>query len=127
MRPRQNLQPQKPFFPPLVALYLVSVFVTLPFVNALHRHAEDLAQLEGCRQCATPLGQRLPLNQRQHNQSQCITCQLIANSQKHALVLADLHKLHLDLSPLPVTIDQTHLWSVDHTRTPLARGPPSIA
>jgi hypothetical protein len=135
MRPRPKLQPQpqrpnqahKPFFLPLVALYLVSVFVTLPFVNALHRHAEDQAQLEGCRQCAAPGSQRLPINQRQHNESRCITCQLIASSQKHALMLAASPKLHLDLIPTPVTVSDLHIWSLDHTSEAVARGPPAIA
>jgi hypothetical protein len=135
MRRWQNQQPQpprpskaqKPFFLPLVALYLVSVFVTLPFVNALHRRAEDLAQLEGCRQCAAPGSQRLPVNQRQHNEAQCITCQLIASSQRHALLLAASHELHLELSQLSVAASSPHIYSLDHTSAAVARGPPAIA
>jgi len=118
---------KQPLFLPLIALYLVNVFVTLPFVNALHRWAEDWKQLESCIQCTGSAGRSIPIQQRHHSQSQCTTCQLIASSQKHALVLAASPELHLDLTPLSVATSNLQIWSLDHTREALARGPPSIA
>src|SRR5205809_6108435 len=125
-RRQRPATPKHQFFPQLVAAYLVSVFVTMPFVTVLHRMAEDVRQLENCQQCAAPGGKPLPA-QRQHDQSQCITCQLLASSQKHGLLLPASSELPLNLSPISAAAAPVPICSLDHTSAALARGPPPLA